>query len=171
MTNFRKGLSNIKAFVFDVDGVLGMDKVWLHPNGEMLRTMNIKDGYAMQLAIRMGYKIAIISGGISESVKNRFIKLGIEDIFMNSQNKLEDYNSFKKKYALSDNEIVFMGDDLPDYEVMLQAGMPTSPSSASEEIKAISKYISDKAGGEGAVRDIIQQVMRLQGKWNLKSEI
>ena len=156
---------NIKAFIFDVDGVLGSDKVWLHPNGEMLRTMNIKDGYAMQYAVRMGYKIAVISGGNSDSVKNRFVKLGIEDVYMKSQNKLEDYNHFIKKYSLSDNEVLYMGDDLPDYEVMLHAGFPTCPATAVEEIRAVSKYISDKPGGEGAVRDVIQQVMRLQGKW------
>jgi 3-deoxy-D-manno-octulosonate 8-phosphate phosphatase (KDO 8-P phosphatase) len=165
MTNFRKSMSDIKAFIFDVDGVLGSDKVWLHPNGEMLRTMNIKDGYAMQYAIRMGYKIAVISGGNSDSVKNRFVKLGIEDVYMQSQHKLEEYSQFKKKYSLTDNEILYMGDDIPDYEVMLLVGLPTCPASAVEEIKAISKYISDKPGGEGAVRDIIQQVMRLQGKW------
>ncbi len=165
MENFRKGMINIKAFIFDVDGVLGSDKVLLHPNGEMLRTMNIKDGYAMQYAVRMGYKIAVISGGNSDSVKNRFLKLGIEDIYMKSQNKLEDYTQFLIKYSLSDDEVLYMGDDLPDYEVMLQVGLPTCPASAVEEIKAISKYISDKQGGDGAARDVIQQVMCLQGKW------
>jgi 3-deoxy-D-manno-octulosonate 8-phosphate phosphatase (KDO 8-P phosphatase) len=171
MTNFRKSMVNIKAFIFDVDGVLGSDKVWLHPNGEMLRTMNIKDGYAIQYAIRMRYKIAVISGGNSDSVKNRFLKLGIEDIFMKSQNKVEDYSLFKTKYGLTDNEILYMGDDLPDYEVMQKVGLPTCPASAVEEIKAISKYISDKPGGEGAVRDIIQQVMRLHGKWMNKENM
>jgi 3-deoxy-D-manno-octulosonate 8-phosphate phosphatase (KDO 8-P phosphatase) len=165
MTNFRKGMASIKAFIFDVDGVLGSDKVWLHPNGEMLRTMNIKDGYAMHYAIRMGYKIAVISGGESDSVKNRFEKLGVEDIYMKSQNKMENYIQFIRKYSLLDSEILYMGDDLPDYEVMLQVGLPTCPSSAVEEIKAISIYISDKSGGDGAARDVIQQVMRLQGKW------
>jgi 3-deoxy-D-manno-octulosonate 8-phosphate phosphatase (KDO 8-P phosphatase) len=171
MTNFRKGMTNIKAFIFDVDGVLGSDKVWLHPNGEMLRTMNIKDGYAMQYAVRMGYKIAVISGGNSDAVKNRFLNLGVEDVYMKSQNKLEDYSQFIKKYNFTDDEVLYMGDDLPDYEVMLKVGLPTCPASAVEEIKAISKYISDKPGGDGAVRDVIQQVMRLQGKWMDKDSV
>ena len=165
MANFREGLAKIKAFVFDVDGVLGSDRVLLHPNGDMLRTMNIKDGYAMQYAVRKGYKIAIITGGASELVKNRFINLGIIDIYIKSHNKIDDYKDFLKKYSFTDEEILYMGDDLPDYEVMLRAGISTCPATAVEEIKAISKYISDKEGGEGAVRDVIQQVMRLQGKW------
>ncbi len=165
MSNFREGLVKIKAFIFDVDGVLGADKVLMHPNGDMMRTMNIKDGYAMQYAVRKGYLIAIISGGYSESVKVRFEKLGIPDVYLKSHNKIDDYNDFKNKYGLTDEEVLYMGDDLPDYEVMLQVGVPTCPSSAVEEIKSISHYISDKQGGDGAARDIIQQVLRLHGNW------
>ena len=165
MSNYREGLVHIKAFVFDVDGVLGSDKVLLHPNGDMLRTMNIKDGYAMQYAVRKGYKIAIITGGASELVKDRFIKLGITDVYMKSHNKMVDYENFLAKYNFTDNEILYMGDDLPDYEVMQRVGIPTCPSNAVEEIKSVSKYISDKEGGDGAVRDVIQQVLRLQGVW------
>jgi 3-deoxy-D-manno-octulosonate 8-phosphate phosphatase (KDO 8-P phosphatase) len=165
MNNFREGLVKIKAFIFDVDGVLGSDKVLLHPNGDMLRTMNIKDGYAMQYAVRKGYKIAIITGGASELVKVRFEKLGIVDVYMKSDNKLDDYNDFMKKYGFVDEEILYMGDDLPDYEVMQHAGIPTCPSSAVEEIKSIAQYISNQPGGDGAVRDVIQQVMRLLGIW------
>jgi 3-deoxy-D-manno-octulosonate 8-phosphate phosphatase (KDO 8-P phosphatase) len=165
MSNYREGLTKIKAFIFDIDGVLGSDKVLMHPNGDMMRTMNIKDGYAMQYAVRKGYKIAIISGGYSETVKIRFEKLGIPDVYLKSHNKVDDYNDFINKYKLTDEEVLYMGDDLPDYEVMLRVGVPTCPSSAVEEIKSISKYISDKQGGDGAVRDIIQQVLRLHGKW------
>ena len=165
MSNFREGLSKIKAFIFDVDGVLGSDKVLLHPNGDMLRTMNIKDGYAMQYAVRKGYKFAIITGGASESVRTRFANLGIEDIYMKSHNKMADYQHFLNKYNFTDEEILYMGDDLPDYEVMLRVGIPTCPANAVEEIKAVSKYISEKPGGDGAVRDVVQQVLRLQGKW------
>jgi 3-deoxy-D-manno-octulosonate 8-phosphate phosphatase (KDO 8-P phosphatase) len=165
MSNYREGLTKIKAFIFDIDGVLGSDKVLMHPNGDMMRTMNIKDGYAMQYAVRKGYKIAIISGGYSETVKIRFEKLGIPDVYLKSQNKVDDYTDFINKYKLTDEEVLYMGDDLPDYEVMLRVGVPTCPSSAVEEIKSISKYISDKQGGDGAVRDIIQQVLRLHGKW------
>ena len=165
MSNFREGLVKIKAFIFDVDGVLGSDKVLMHPNGDMMRTMNIKDGYAMQYAVRKGYKIAIISGGNSESVKIRFEKLGIPDVYLKSHNKVDDYNNFINKYGLTDEEVLYMGDDLPDYEVMLRVGVPTCPASAVEEIKSISHYISDKQGGDGAARDIIQQVLRLHGNW------
>ena len=165
MLDYREGLTKIKAFIFDVDGVLGSDKVLMHPNGDMMRTMNIKDGYAMQYAVRKGYKIAVISGGNSETVKARFMKLGIPDVYLKSHNKIDDYIDFTNKYGLNDEEVLYMGDDLPDYEVMLRVGMPTCPSSAVEEIKSVSKYISDKQGGDGAVRDIIQQVLRLHGKW------
>ena len=165
MANYREGLVNIKAFIFDVDGVLGSDKVLLHPNGDMLRTMNIKDGFAMHYAVRKGYKIAIITGGASELVKDRFVKLGIPDVYMNSHNKMDDYNHFLEKYGFTNEQILYMGDDLPDYEVMKIVGIATCPANAVEEIKSVSKYISDKEGGEGAVRDVIQQVLRLQGTW------
>ncbi len=165
MANFREGLAKIKAFIFDVDGVLGSDRVLLHPNGDMLRTMNIKDGFAMQYAVRKGYRIAIITGGTSELVKNRFEKLGVTDIYIKSHNKIDDYINFIEKHGYTDEDILYMGDDLPDYEVMLRVGISTCPSSAVEEIKSIAKYISNKEGGEGAVRDVIQQVLRLQGKW------
>lgn len=165
MGNFREGLSNIKAFVFDVDGVLGSDKVLLHPDGDMLRTMNIKDGYAMQYAVRKGYKIAIITGGASELVKNRFINLGISDVYLKSSNKMRDYENFLEKHQLTDAEVLYMGDDLPDFEVMQRVGTPTCPANAVEEIKEIAVYISDRDGGDGAVRDVIQQTLRLQGNW------
>ncbi len=171
MTNYREKLANIKAFVFDVDGVLGSDRVVLHPVGDLMRTMNVKDGYAMQYALRKGYKIAVITGGKSDPVKNRFVNMGIEDVYEKSNKKIDDYNHFIKKYGLHDEEILYMGDDIPDYKVMLRVGLPTCPSTAVEEIKAISDYISDKAGGEGAVRDVIQQVMRLQGKWMDKDSL
>ncbi len=165
MENYREKLKKIKAFVFDVDGVLGSDRVLLHHNGEMLRTMNIKDGYALQYAIKKGYKIAIITGGGSDSVRKRFENLGIEHVYILSQNKLEDYLHFLENNQLTDEEILYMGDDIPDYHVMRRVGLATCPSSAVEEIKAISAYISDKKGGEGAVRDVIQQVLKAQGKW------
>ncbi|HOK50542.1 MAG TPA: HAD-IIIA family hydrolase [Bacteroidales bacterium] len=163
--NFRKKLKQIKAFVFDVDGVLGSDKVLLFPDGQMLRTMNIKDGYALQYAVRKGYKIAIITGGASEAVKQRFENLGINSVYILSKNKLQDYLHFLQQHGLTDEEVLYMGDDLPDYEVMKRVAIPTCPASAAEEIKAIATYISDKEGGDGAVRDVIQQVLKAQGKW------
>jgi 3-deoxy-D-manno-octulosonate 8-phosphate phosphatase (KDO 8-P phosphatase) len=165
MANYREGLGKIKAFVFDVDGVLGSDKVLLSPDGDMLRTMNIKDGYAMHYATLKGYVIAITTGGASELVRKRFVNLGIKDVYIKSHNKMDDYIDFITKHNLKDDEILYMGDDLPDYHVMQRVGLPTCPLTAAEEIKSISKYISDKPGGDGAVRDVIQQVLRLQGKW------
>jgi 3-deoxy-D-manno-octulosonate 8-phosphate phosphatase (KDO 8-P phosphatase) len=165
MSNFKEGLSKVKAFVFDVDGVFASSKVILHPSGDMMRTMNIKDGYAVFYAIRKEYLICIISGGTSESVRARFQKLGVTDIYLGSHDKKEDFRDFIFKHHLEPENILYMGDDLPDYEVMHMVGVPTCPSDAVEEIKAISSYISDKAGGEGCVRDVIEQVLRLQGKW------
>ncbi len=165
MSNFKGDLLKVKAFVFDIDGVFASSKVILHPSGDMMRTMNIKDGYAVFYAVRKKYIIGIISGGISESVRNRFEKLGISDIYLGSHNKMKDFKDFLLKNDLKPESILYMGDDLPDYEVMQMVGVPTCPSDAVEEIKAISYYISDKAGGEGCVRDVLEQVLRLQGKW------
>lgn len=165
MSNFKEDMIKVKAFIFDVDGVFASSKVILHPSGDMMRTMNIKDGYAVFYALKKDYIIGIISGGTSESVRTRFAKLGVTDIYLGSHNKSEDYADFLMKYRLQPDNILYMGDDLPDYEVMKKVGVPTCPSDAAEEIKAISAYISDKAGGEGCVRDVIEQVLRLQGKW------
>lgn len=165
MTNFKGDLRKVKAFIFDVDGVFATSKVLLHPNGELMRTMNIKDGFACFYLVKKGVPIAIITGGDSESVRTRFEKLGIKDIYMKSSDKLKDFQDFINKYGLKTEEILYMGDDLPDYPVMKVVGFPTCPADAVEEIKAISSYISDKNGGEGCVRDVIEQVMRLNGQW------
>ena len=165
MDNFKEGLKHIKAFAFDVDGVLASPLVYLHPGGELIRSMNTKDGYALQYAVKRGYPIAIITGGTSKSVGERFRGLGITDIYLGSGYKPDDFNDFIFKYDLKPQEVLYMGDDLPDYLVMQEVGFPTCPSDAVEEIKSISTYISDKAGGEGCVRDVIEQVMRLQGRW------
>jgi len=165
MSNFKEDLAKVQAFVFDVDGVFASSKFILHPSGDMMRTMNIKDGYAVFYAIRKEFIIGIISGGTSESVRNRFEKLGVADIYMGSHNKVSDFRDFLHKHDLKPENVLYMGDDLPDYEVMQMVGVPTCPSDAVEEIKSISSYISDKAGGEGCVRDVLEQVLRLQGKW------
>lgn len=165
MDNFKERLKDIKAFVFDVDGVFSTN-VFLHPNGDMLRSMNTKDGYALQYAVKkQGFLTGIITGGYSESVKERFKAIGVTDVYLKSNDKFEDFEDFIYKYDLKPHEVVYMGDDLPDYEVMKAVGIPTCPADAAEEIKAISVYISDKKGGEGCVRDIIEQVLRAQGKW------
>jgi len=165
MANFKEDLRNIKAFVFDVDGVFTDGQIYLDPSGEFVRSVNMKDGYAVAYALKQGYTIGIISGGSSDAMKKRFQYLGITDIYLGSRDKVNDFEDFYFKYGLKPEEILYMGDDLPDYEVMQIAGLATCPSDAAEEIKAISKYISTFPGGRGCVRDVIEQVLRLQGKW------
>lgn len=165
MSNFKEDLVKIRAFAFDVDGVLASPRVYLHPDGELLRTMNTKDGYALQYASRRGYPVAIITGGKSESVAIRFRNLGISDIYLGSSYKVADFEDFISKYGFSPEEVLYMGDDLPDYEVMQKAGVACCPSDAVEEIKSVSAYVSHLPGGDGCARDIIEQVLRLHGKW------
>lgn len=165
MPFFKEQLIGIRSFVFDVDGVLANAKVVLHPGGDLMRTMNTKDGYAIQKAAMSGYQICIISGARSLSIRDRFMGLGVIDVYLNSKNKLEDLTEFAKKHMLSLDEILYMGDDLPDVEVMSAVGLATCPSDAVEEVQSCSAYVSDLAGGEGCVRDVIEQVMRAQKKW------
>ncbi len=165
LDNFKERLKNIKAFVFDVDGVFSHN-VFLHPNGDMLRSMNTKDGFALYYAVNEhSFNTAIITGGYSESVKTRFNAMGITDVYIKSIDKLDDFEDFIYKYGLKPEEVLYMGDDIPDYYVMKKVGLPVCPADAAEEIKSISAYISDKNGGDGCVRDVIEQVLRAQGKW------
>ncbi len=166
MANFKEELPKVKAFVFDVDGVFSNARLILHHTGTLQRTMSTKDGYAVQYAVKKGYIVAIISGGKDEAVRKRFQGLGVTDIYLNAHDKLEAFNDLLYKYDLKESEILYMGDDIPDYDVMIRVGLPTCPADASEEIIAISKYISDKNGGEGCVRDVIEQVLRVHGKWH-----
>lgn len=163
--NYPEGLSNITTFIFDVDGVLTDGSVILEPTGEQTRTMNIKDGFALQLAVKRGFKVAIISGGKNEIVRKRFSGLGITDVFMGADYKWTSFEELKAKYNLKNEEILYMGDDIPDYEIMSKIGIPTCPNDAVTEIKEVSDYISPKDGGRGAVRDVIEKVMRAQDKW------
>jgi len=165
MSNFKEELRKVKAFVFDVDGVLSGQTMLLHPDGEPMRTINIKDGYALQLAVKKGYPIAIITGGNSNAVKKRFIKLGITDIYLNSYDKKDDLKDFIKKQQLDASMVLYMGDDLPDYKPMQFVGFPTCPADAVVEVKQIARYISHLNGGQGCVRDVLEQVLRLHNKW------
>lgn len=158
-------LKKIKALIFDVDGVLSSETIFLHPNGEPMRTVNIKDGYALQFAIKSDVLIAVITGGNTEAVFKRFESLGIKNIYMGASLKVNEYEDFKAKYGLHDDEILYMGDDIPDYEVMQRCGLPCCPSDAVPEIKSVSVYISHRTGGNGCVRDVIEQVLRAQGIW------
>ena len=162
---FLEKLKLIKAFVFDVDGVLTDGIVHVTENGEQLRQFNIKDGYALQLAIKRGYKIAVISGGRSLGVKIRLQGLGITDIFLGADSKIELYSSFLIKNSLSAEQVMYMGDDIPDLPAMKLAGLPVCPADAASEIKEISHYISFKEGGKGCVRDVIEKVLKIQNQW------
>ncbi len=165
MSNYKEKLLKVNTFIFDYDGVLSDGQVILTSDGDALRTANVKDGYAMQLAIKKNYRIAIISGGFSESMKRRFEILNIKDVFLGVDKKIDVYNQYLATNNLEKENVLFMGDDIPDYEIMLAAGVPTCPSDAVEEIKRIATYISHQAGGHGCVRDIIEQVLKVQGKW------
>jgi 3-deoxy-D-manno-octulosonate 8-phosphate phosphatase (KDO 8-P phosphatase) len=165
MENFKIKLNKIKAFVFDIDGVLTDGSVTIMPSGEQVRVLNIKDCYALQLAAKKGFKIAIISGGKSELVKQRLLGLGVTEVYLGSHIKLESYNEFKEIYTIADDEVLYMGDDIPDYEVMKRVGVPTCPYDSAQEIKDICIYVSPKNGGKGAVRDVVEQVLKVKGKW------
>lgn len=158
-------LKKIRAIVFDVDGVLSSETIYLHPNGEPMRSVNIKDGYALQFAVKCGMIVAIITGGKTEAVRKRYEGLGIKDVYLGAAVKINEYNQLKEKYQLADEEILYMGDDIPDYEVMQLCGCACCPADAAPEIKEISTYISYRNGGYGCGRDVVEQVLRAQGKW------
>ncbi len=156
----------IRAIIFDVDGVLSCETIPLAPmSGEPMRTANIKDGYAIQFAQHVGLRIAILSGAQTEAVRQRFVALGVEDIFLGVGRKLERYRAFLSTYALTDSEVIYVGDDIPDYEVLSVVGCPCCPRDACAEVKAVCRYISPLRGGQGVARDIIEQVLRVQNKW------
>lgn len=165
MSSINYDLKKIKAFVFDVDGVLSRDVVSLHPNGDPMRTVNIKDGYALQLAVKLGYEVAIITGGYTEAVRLRYSRLGIKHIYMRSAVKIHDYHDFLQETGVQAEEVIYCGDDIPDYDVMREAGLPVAPADAAPEIKAIARYISRFNGGDGIARDVIEQTLKAQGRW------
>jgi 3-deoxy-D-manno-octulosonate 8-phosphate phosphatase (KDO 8-P phosphatase) len=165
MSTIPFDLKGINAVVFDVDGVLSSNVVPMYITGEPMRTVSIKDGYAIHLACKMGLIIGIITGGRSEAVRKRFELLGVNHIYMGSGIKKVDFQDFLDKTGLNPEEVAYMGDDIPDYEVMLQVGLPACPSDAAPEIKAISKYVSHVKSGEGCGRDIIEQILKVKGLW------
>ena len=158
-------LTKIRALAFDIDGVLSAETIAMSEEGTPCRTVNIKDGYALQLAIKMGLHIAIITGARVEAVRVRYEGLGVKDIYIGAAVKMQTYEEFLHKHDLRDEEVLYMGDDIPDYEVMLRCGCPCCPADAVSEIKEISTYISPLMGGYGCGRDVIEQVLRAQGKW------
>ena len=165
MSSINYDLTKIRVFIFDVDGVLSPNCIPLSSDGEPVRMVNIKDGYALNLAGRSGYGLAIITGGNSDAVKQRFSKLGIKEIYLKSTTKINDLEDFLSKNDYKEEEIVYIGDDIPDYKVMERVGLSVAPADAVAEIKEVAKYISPYKGGEGVARDVIEQVMKAQGKW------
>lgn len=160
-------LTKIKAFFFDVDGVLSTSTISMDDQGIPLRSVNIKDGYSIQLAIKLGMNIAIITGGNSASIVNRYKNLGVKEIHTSAKVKIKVFKELISKLNLQPEEVLYMGDDIPDYEVMKVCGLPCCPADAAFEIQQLSRYISPINGGLGCVRDVIEQVLRAKGLWNL----
>ncbi len=165
MSNFKERLSQVKCFVFDVDGVLTNGQLLVTHEGQQLRSMNIKDGYALQLAVQNGYHIIILSGAVSEGVLKRLNGLGLKDVHIGVKNKKDSLAQLLSDHNFSYEQVLYMGDDMPDLEAMSNCGVPTCPIDAVQQIRNICIYISDKKGGDGCVRDVIEQVLTLHNKW------
>lgn len=164
--NQLEKFGEITTFIFDVDGVLTNNDILILEGGELLRKMNIRDGYALKRAVEQGYHVCIITGGKSEGVRKRLAGLGITEIFMGRSSDKEDaFEEYIAEYDIDPQSVLYMGDDLPDYPVMRKVGLPTCPRNAASEIIEISEYISPYNGGEGCVRDVIEKVLRLHEKW------
>jgi len=170
-SNYKKELKKITTFILDVDGVLTNGGLIIYPDGKFLRQMNAKDGYALKLAIKHGYTVGVITGGREENIKTRLEKLGVKEVFLGVHNKLPILKQFLKKHNLKKEEVLYMGDDIPDMECLKYVGFSCCPNDASYDIKNICNYISIKNGGEGCVRDIIEQTLKVSDKWNFDGKI
>lgn len=166
LKNYKEDLKHITSFVFDVDGVLTDSSILITSKGESLRKMSVRDGFALKTAVNKGYGIAVISGGTNEGVRERLKELGITDIYLGVQQKEEQLKAHLELYGLEPNQVLYMGDDLPDIPAMRLVALPCCPQNAAKEVKAMCRYISHKHGGEGCVRDIIEQVLKVRGDWN-----
>ena len=169
MISYKERLNHITTFLFDVDGVLTNGEILLFKD-EIVRKLNSRDAYAIQYAVKMGFKIMIVTGGNSEEVKACLLSLGVNEVHLSSSNKLAVYTNIKEQHGVRDEEILYMGDDIPDLEILKVCGLPTCPSDAVFEVKQVCEYISIYPGGKGCVRDIIEQVLKIQGKWSLAAE-
>jgi 3-deoxy-D-manno-octulosonate 8-phosphate phosphatase (KDO 8-P phosphatase) len=163
--NYKSELRRINTFVFDVDGVFTNNTVLLMPDGEQVRTANVRDGYAVQLAVKKGLRIVIISGGKSAGVQKRFDHLGVKEVYLGVANKQVVFEQVLSENGLSDKDVCYMGDDIPDLRVMRRVGLPVCPSDAVPEIKVVSHYVSPYGGGDGCVRDILEQALKIKGLW------
>ncbi len=163
--SYKEYLKDIDTFVFDVDGVFTDSTLIITTNGEMLRKMSVKDAYALKTALQKGYRVCIISGGTNEGVRNRLKALGVTDIYLGAEHKIHALEEYIDIYDIAPSSMLYMGDDIPDIPPMQTVALPTCPQNAVPEVKAISKYVSHKNGGEGCVRDVIEQVLKVRGDW------
>ena len=170
MGNFKEDIARVKAFVFDVDGVFTDGSIIVTPQGDFIRAYNAKDGFAVSYALKKGYKFCIITGGRGECLRVRFNMLGIKDLYLDCFEKLNALKEYMAKEGLSPEEVMYMGDDIPDIEPMIHVGMPVCPHDASSEVVAISRYVSQFPGGHGCIRDVVEQVLRARGDWYAKNE-
>ena len=163
--NTLEQFQDIHTFIFDVDGVMTNSDILVLEDGKLLRKMSIRDGYALKYAVQRGYRVAVISGGKSEGVRDRLFNLGINDLYTGIDRKLDAYEELIELYELDEAGILYMGDDVPDYEVMRRVGLPACPADAAPEIRKIAQYVSPRNGGEGCVRDVIEKVLRIREDW------
>ncbi|OYU85204.1 MAG: 3-deoxy-D-manno-octulosonate 8-phosphate phosphatase [Flavobacterium sp. BFFFF2] len=168
--NYKTKLQKVRAFVFDVDGVLTDGTVLVTDEGQLLRSMHIRDGFALKAATEKGYPILILSGGFNDGVRIRLHNLGIKHIILGSKDKVADFHTFCIEQQIDPQSVAYMGDDIPDYQVMKMTGLASCPQDAIPEIKKISHYISHRNGGRGAVRDLIEQVLKVQGNWDVEAD-
>jgi len=162
---------SIRTFVFDVDGVMTDGSVQVFETGEQVRRMSTRDGYCLQLAVKKGYRVVVISGGTSEGVRQRLQYLGIKDIFLNVHDKVALLDRYAKDHGLNEQDMLYMGDDIPDYAAMQHVGLACAPSDAAPEIRHIAAYISSFGGGQGCVRDVVEKVLKLNGQWDLDQSV
>ena len=164
--SYKEVMPQITTFVFDVDGVLTDGTVTIFPNGELVRKMNIKDGYALKTAVEKGYNVCVITGGTNEGVRTRLNGLGVTDVYLGAHTKIDQFNDYLRDNNILPDQVLYMGDDIPDYQVMQQVALAACPKDAVPEIQDISLYVSQKKGGNGCVRDVIEQVLKVQDNWN-----
>ena len=165
MNEYEEMLKNITTFIFDYDGVMTDGTVYMDSNGDPLRTSNVKDGYALQLASKLGYHLAVISGAVITNITKRLNMLGVHDVFTGVPDKVVKLEEYMALYGLKPEQIVYMGDDIPDLKVMQRVGLAACPADAAPEIQRICQFVSERPGGRGCVRDVIEQTMKTQGKW------
>ncbi len=169
--NLLESFKPITCLVFDIDGVLTDGNILVFETGEQVRRMSVKDGYALQLAVKKNYQVAVVSGGNSLGAKNRLLKLGITDVFLQVSDKKQVIEEYLQRHNLQWKNMMYMGDDIPDYDVLIMAGLACAPSDAVPEVLQVAKYISPFPGGRGCVRDVIEKVLRLHGNWDLETTI